>query len=260
MSEGFGKDFKRFFLRGLAAVLPTLLTIMIIVYVFMFVQRHIGAHMNHAVQWLVAQYRQLVFLGEFSWKISEEERKAVERYWAVYRLGWIGFLLAISAVYVFGRFVASYLGRGAWRLVERGILSLPLVKRIYPYVKQVTDFLFSEQKLAFSRVVAVEYPRRGCWSLGLVTSPGMRTLQESMRRNLLTVFIPSSPTPVTGYTIVVGRDEVIDLPLTIDQAIRFIVSGGVIMPPGESLSEAEIERARQGSLPPASRTNQETSE
>ena len=103
--------------------------------------------------------------------------------------------------------------------------------------------------MEFSRVVAVEYPRKGVWSIGLVTGPGMRTLQNANEGVYLTVFIPSSPTPVTGYTITVRRDEVIDLPVHVDDALRFTVSGGVIMPAVEQLSQAEMERAQLGALP-----------
>ena len=138
-------------------------------------------------------------------------------------------------------------------MIDRGFFRTPVVKRIYPYVKQVTDFLLSERKLEFSRVVAVEYPRKGVWSLGLVTGPGLRTLTHSVRSDLLTVFIPSSPTPVTGYTITVRQDEVIDLPISIDDALRFTVSGGVIVPVGQELSQAEIEEALQRALPLAQR-------
>ena len=106
--------------------------------------------------------------------------------------------------------------------------------------------MFSEHRMDFSRVVAVEYPRKGSWSLALVTAPGMRTLTNALGSDLLTVFIPSSPTPVTGYTLTVRRDEVIDLPITIDEAIKFSVSGGVIMPPSEQLNPQEIQQARQG--------------
>jgi len=92
-------------------------------------------------------------------------------------------------------------------------------------------------------VVAVEYPRKGIWSIGLATNPGMRTLHESTGEDLLTVFIPSSPTPVTGYTITVGRDKIIDLPMSIDEALRFTISGGVIQP-DHQLVEKELSESK----------------
>ena len=243
MAEGFVSDFKRFFLRGLAAVLPTILTLMVLIYVFKFVQKYIGKYINIAAMWLLVNV----------WTRAAEEEAAVpkeriEQVWQDY-FWWVGFVLAVIAIYIFGRFVASFIGRGIWRLTERTLLRMPLIRAIYPYVKQVTDFLFSERKIEFSRVVAVEYPRKGVWSVGLVTGAGMRTLQNASGTDLLTVFIPSSPTPVTGYTVTVRRDEVIDLPMSIDSALRFTVSGGVIIPSNQQLSEAEIEQARQGVFP-----------
>ncbi len=240
MAESFGTDFRRFFIRGLAAVLPTLLTVAIIIYVFTFLNNNIATHVNTGAKWVV----QTVNIGGWSapqWVIDK---------WDTY-FWWVGFFLSLIGIYIFGRFVASFLGRMTWRVIEKAFFRLPVVKQIYPYVKQVTDFLLSEKKMAFSRVVAVEYPRKGIWSLGLVTGAGMRAISAAMREDHLTVFVPSSPTPLTGYVISVRRDEVIDLPLSIDDAIRFAISGGVIMPPGQLLGDRDITKSPRSGSPSA---------
>ena len=253
MAQRFVEDFKRFFLRGLAAMLPALLTLMIIIYVLTFVEKYVGAYVDRLVQWVVVQAiclregKALTFAGDKAvWWLIKDGEDAV---WDRYYLWMIGFVLAFVLIYVFGRFIASFLGRGFWRMIERSIFRLPVVKGIYPSIKQVTDFLLAERKMEFSRVVAVEYPRKGIWSVGLVTSEGMRTLQDAIGDDLVTVFVPSSPTPVTGYTITVRRREVVDLPMNIDDALRFTVSGGVIMPSGQTLSRREIRRIRRGMFP-----------
>jgi len=244
LAEGFASDFKRFFFRGLAAVLPTLLTLMVIVYVFSFVHEYIGKYINTGVLAIIKQF----------WADTDPTTgtglspESIESMWANY-FWWVGFVLAIIGIYIFGRFVASYLGRFVWRFTERTLLSIPVMGAIYPHVKQVTDFVFSERKIEFSRVVAVEYPRKGLWSLGLVTGAGMRTLQMSTDSTLLTVFVPSSPTPFTGYTITVRREEVVELSISVDDALRFTISGGVIMPQIEQLSESEIQQGQYGTLP-----------
>lgn len=249
MAEKFRDDFRRFFLRGLTAVLPVIVTVFLLVSVFALVQNYFGKYINVAAQWVVVQFWAISKGTPTTWVGPQVIWDATKENWEQYHLGWIGFVLAIVAIYVVGRFVASILGRGLYSLIEQTFFRTPVVKQVYPYVKQVVDFLLSEKKLEFSRVVAVEYPRKGVWSLGLVTGPGMRTLHKNIGSDLLTVFIPSSPTPVTGYTITVRRDEVIDLPVSVDDALRFTVSGGVIMPPHQRLSEKEIEEARYKALP-----------
>jgi len=254
VAHRFIEEFRRFFIRGLAAMLPTILTLTIVIYVLTFVDKFLGRHVNHAVQWVVVQMvcliegRRLTLVGDKAlwWAIRDSEHSV----WDTYYLWLIGFVLAFVLIYVFGRFVASFLGRSLWRSIEGSFFRMPVVKGIYPAVKQVTDFLLAERKMEFSRVVAVEYPRKGIWSVGLVTSDGMRTIQDAIEDDLVTVFVPSSPTPVTGYTITVRRSEIIDLPLSIDDALRFTISGGVIMPPGQVLSQREIRRIRRGLFPP----------
>ncbi|MHC4981887.1 MAG: DUF502 domain-containing protein [Planctomycetota bacterium] len=241
----FASDFKRFFLRGLAALLPTLLTVAILLYVFGIVRRYIGTFVDAGMYWAIEHTRLGNFLSAQTW----------DRYFS----WWVYSVLALVMVYLFGRFLASFLGRGIWRMVEGAIVRLPLIKQIYPSVKQVTDFLFSEPRLEFSRVVAVEYPRKGVWSLGLVTGTGMRTISEAAGDDLVTIFIPSSPTPVTGYTITVRRNEIVDLPLTIDEALRFTISGGLIRPPGQ-LAKDIGKTLEPKSLPPAGQPQQKDRE
>lgn len=238
MAEKPSAHFRRFFIRGLAAVLPTALTIGLIVWVFSQIQKYFGNYINKGAAFVTTRIYVLVAGLSDPDEISRLRLKIVTLWdhW----LFWIGFVLAVLGVYFFGRFLASFLGKIVWRLIEKTLIQLPIVKQVYPSVKQVTDFLLAERKLKVSKVVAVEYPRKGIWSLGLVTSRGMKTLEETLSGDLLTVFIPSSPTPITGYTITVRRDEVIDLPLSLDDALRFVISGGVIQPPEQKSGEGDL--------------------
>ncbi len=221
MATSFASDFRRFFTRGLAAILPTVLTISLIVWLLQAIDTYVGKHISWGAQQLVCRI----------WGVPTEK---LAETWDHYHLHIASFMIAISLIYIIGRFVASFLGRTLWRGIEHLVTRLPLIKQIYPSIKQVTDFIIlDDTKVKFNRVVAVEYPRKGIWSMGLVTSPGMRTLQAATKTDLLTLFIPSSPTPLTGYTITVRRDEVIDLPFDIDQAFRFCLSGGVLLPEAE---------------------------
>jgi uncharacterized membrane protein len=128
---------------------------------------------------------------------------------------------------------------------------VPIIKQIYPSVKQVVNFIVgdADTKVRFNRVVAVEYPRKGMWSLGLVTGETMRNIQNAAGQPCNTVFIPSSPTPFTGYVITVPTEDTVELNISIDEALRFTVSGGVVVPDSQLLEQR-----------PAAGTPEETSE
>jgi uncharacterized membrane protein len=160
---------------------------------------------------------------------SQEE---LSKIWIDGALTVAGFLIALVAVCIVGALLASVVGRTLWRMTERSIMNTPLLRRVYPYVKQITDFILTqeEQKKLFSRVVAVEYPRKGIWSIGFVTGSGLKKVVDNVKKEFLTVLIPTSPTPFTGFVITVPKKQTIDLDMTVEEALRFIVSGGVITP------------------------------
>ncbi len=139
--------------------------------------------------------------------------------------------LFVIVLYSLGKFMAAGIGRFFWRRFELGVHQLPLVRTVYSSVKQVSDFLFTEREIEYTRVVAVEYPRKGIWSLGLVTGESMLDIRSAANEPILSVLMPTSPMPVTGFTGTVLRSETIDLNITIHQAFQFIVSCGVVVPP-----------------------------
>ncbi len=165
--------------------------------------------------------------GEFVDSLAER--------WLNMALSAAGFLIALLIVCIVGALLASVVGRSLWRMIENFIMNTPLLRRVYPYVKQVTDFLLTqeEQKRMFSRVVAVEYPRKGIWSIGFVTGSGIQRVVDNVKKEFLTVLIPTSPTPFTGFVIMVPKKQTIELDLTVEEALRFTVSAGVIAPGSE---------------------------
>jgi uncharacterized membrane protein len=144
----------------------------------------------------------------------------------------LGVVLAVLAVYVIGVFVGNLLGRTMWRLAEHGVMKVPVLRGVYPAVKQITDFVLSEKTDQFqaSKVVAVEPHAKGIWSIGLVTGGGLRRISDATGQEMVTVFVPSSPTAFSGYVLVVPRSSVIELPMKVEEAMRLLVSGGVISP------------------------------
>lgn len=139
--------------------------------------------------------------------------------------------LFLLLLYLLGNFMAVRIGRGLLGIVESAIQRVPLVRNVYSAVKKISDFLLSQRELEYSRVVAVEYPRKGMWQLGLVTGDGIPNLEAEVGEPMLSVLIPTSPMPMTGFTANVLKRETVDLNITIDQAIQYLVSCGVVLPP-----------------------------
>ncbi len=139
-------------------------------------------------------------------------------------------LVFLSALYFLGRVFAHGIGRWFVNSLEAGINRIPLVNKVYGSVKQVTDFAFSEREIEFNRVVAIEYPREGIWSIGFVTGNGLPGITKAAGEPVLSVLMPTSPMPMTGFTVTVRRSEAIDLDMTVDEAIQFCVSCGVVVP------------------------------
>ncbi|MEZ6092343.1 MAG: DUF502 domain-containing protein, partial [Pirellulaceae bacterium] len=156
-------------------------------------------------------------------------------------------LLFLTLLYFLGRMFANGIGRFFIHAMDRFIARLPVVSNVYSSVKQVTDFVFSERDIEFNRVVAVEYPRKGIWSIGFVTGQSMADISAAANEPVLSVLMPTSPMPVTGFTVTVRKSEAVDLDLTIDQAIQFIVSCGVVVPP----KQQQVANRLQLNLPAA---------
>ena len=137
----------------------------------------------------------------------------------------------IILLYLLGKFMAAGIGRMFWNLFEGGINRVPLVRNVYSSVKQVSDFMLSAREIEYSRVVAVEWPRKGIWSLGLVTGESLKDIEAVANEPVLSLLICNSPLPMTGFTVTVRKSETIDLDITIDQAFQFVISCGVVVPP-----------------------------
>jgi uncharacterized membrane protein len=285
-----GSKFRKFFLRGLGIVLPTILTIWILTFAYRFLSQNIAEPINQGLRWAVVQSgwphpqprdyltaeRSLTPRHEAEWSLLEEKfkaqfrdawtpalrddyrrefvapyarRVALESMWASIRIGnWrvldlLGLIIAIIGIYMLGALLGGFIGGSIVRRLEKLIHRMPLIRSVYPAVKQVTDFLVGEKggvdAESFNRVVAVQYPRKGLWSVGLVTGNTMRAIEDGAGEPCLTVFIPSSPTPFTGYVITVTSADTIELPVSIEDAIKFTVSLGVVIPPSQTIARPE---------------------
>ena len=156
-------------------------------------------------------------------------------------------ILFLTALYFLGRLFTHGLGRWLVTTFDRAILSIPIINKVYGSVKQITDFAFEEREIEFNRVVAVQYPREGLWSVGFVTGNSMREIAEAAGEPTLSVLMPTSPMPMTGFIITVRKSEAIDLNLTVDEALQFVVSCGVVTPPQQQYPVPAAPSARSAS-------------
>jgi len=263
--------FRSAVLRGLAVTLPPVLTIVILAWAINTVRQYVLTPVEDGVRellvWQMAEirvetageetrkpqadfdgipYQRLAPSGEYiplemhQWLRSNVPDagpfgtgKAAYRAYAnarYLRPEWvvpIFIVLFLLFLYILGKLLAA----GIWDIFERGLLRLPIVRSVYRSVRKVTNFLFTENQQHYKRVVAIQYPRKGIWSIGLVTSEGVSMVNEVAREPTVTVLLPGSPTPVTGYCVMVPTRETYDVRMTIDQALQFYISCGVSVPP-----------------------------
>lgn len=148
----------------------------------------------------------------------------------------IGLFFTLVVVLLVGMFAANFLGRRIVTAFDRLMLRIPVIKGIYGAARQLLD-AFKTTSTTFRRVVAVEYPRPGVLTLGFVAREGatLKLAGEGARRRIdshTLVFLPTTPNPTSGWLAVIPDDEVIPLDLTIEEGLKLIVSGGIVVPPG----------------------------
>ena len=142
----------------------------------------------------------------------------------------LGLVLALGILLVSGLLAANFAGR---RLVEIGdkiVTRIPLVNSIYFGAKQVAETLFSDSSTAFKRVLLVEYPRKGIWSMCFQTSDATGEVQHRTAEDVICVFVPTTPNPTSGFLLFVPRQELVPLEMRVDEGLRMIISLGVAVP------------------------------
>ena len=257
----FWGDFRKFFFRGLAILLPSLVTLAIVYWAGSFLWEKVANPINKGVRVALVRVGPEI-VGESGmpawYQVTDEQvaeamktirprpaneglaRKLIrgEQFRGWWEARWylqaIGFVVAIVAVYLAGVAVGNLIGRRVYARVEALAVRVPVIKQVYPSVKQVTDFVLGQgdqkAKLPAGRAVLVEYPRKGIWTLGLMTRESPRGVNERAGAACVTIFVPTTPTPFTGFTINVPASEVYEVAMTIDELIKFVVSAGVLIP------------------------------
>jgi uncharacterized membrane protein len=145
----------------------------------------------------------------------------------------IGLILAAVSLTLIGAITAGFVGRLFRRLSEAVLNRLPVVRSVYSAIKQIVETVFANQSAAFREVVLIEYPRRDAWSLGFITGTTQGEVQANLKRDLVNVFVPTTPNPTSGFLLFVPENEVIRLTMSIEDGIKLVISGGIITPPAQ---------------------------
>ncbi len=148
-----------------------------------------------------------------------------------------GLVLAISVLLLTGVLAANLFGRRFVEMWERILNRIPLVRSIYSSVKQISSTIFDPSGKSFRKVVLLQYPRKGLWSIGFLTNDNMGDELNTVDDHLVSVFIPTTPNPTSGFIIMVRGDELKELNMSVEEAFKFIISMGVIIPDGTALKE-----------------------
>lgn len=133
-----------------------------------------------------------------------------------------------------GVLVTNVMGQWLARQTDRVLHQIPIVKSIYSSVKQVSDTLFSSSGNAFREAVLVQYPRQGSWTLAFVTGKPGGEVAQHLSGDMLSLYVPTTPNPTSGFFLMVPKADVIELQMSVDQALKYIISMGVVVPPPPS--------------------------
>ncbi len=213
-----GVSLRRDFLTGLVVIIPISLTVTIVWLIF---------------KWVAAILLPLL-VGI-----------PVLNAWPVNLVRLVSFIVTLVIVWVAGLLYRNLLGRGMIKWFEDLIGRIPFISNIYKALRQVTSSVLL-QKHSYSEVVLAEYPRRGSWSIGFVTSPYRWRLGGAQGKQWkgIGLYIPTMPNPTSGYYIVVPESDIVKLNMSVEEAMRLIVSGGIVVP-DEHAGKATSEETRQ---------------
>ena len=143
-----------------------------------------------------------------------------------------GFEIIMAFIILFstGLVAANYLGKTLVETWEKFLDKIPLVRSIYAPLKKFAELVLSDQTQSFSKVLLIQYPRKGLYSLCFQTSKDVGEIQEKSGVDVVCVFIPTTPNPTSGYIILIPKDEVIELDMSVEDALKMIISLGVVVP------------------------------
>lgn len=154
----------------------------------------------------------------------------------------VGVIIILSVIILIGIFATNVIGKRLISFGEKILGRIPLAKNIYNAVQQISTAFLGSQRSIFDKVVIVEYPRKGLYSLGFLTSEAEGEVQVKTDQKVVAVFIPTTPNPTSGLLIFVPKDELIYMDMTTEDGLKLVISGGVVEPPYKDQIEGRTQK------------------
>ena len=193
---------RKYLIAGLLVWMPLGIT-------FLVVRASVG-FLDKILLWLPAQYQPDIVLG--------------------FHIPGLGVVLAVVLVLATGMIVANLLGRRIVAAWESLLARIPLVRSLYAGIKQIMEAVLATDAKSFRKVLLIEYPRKGVWSLAFMTSDNLGEVQAKTRTDVISVFIPTTPNPTSGFVLMVPSEDVVHLDMSVEEGLKMIISMGVVVP------------------------------
>lgn len=194
---------KRYFITGLLVLVPLFITVW-------------------ALTTLISIMDSSLLLLPSNWRPEAQFGRAIPG---------IGAILTLLIIFVTGLIATNFFGKRLILLWEALLSRVPVVKTIYHGVKQVSDTIFSDSGQAFRKALLVQYPREGSWTIAFMTGQPGGDVTNHLKGEYVSVYVPTTPNPTSGFFLMMPRRDVIELDMSVDQALKYIISIGVVAPP-----------------------------
>lgn len=200
------KKFRLYFLTGLAVLLPFVISIAIFIYILRFVDRII--------------FGNIPFLNYFP-----GFKEFID---IVSLIPGAGFIFTVLLVTLMGFVTRNYLGEKMIALVDRTFMTIPVLKRLYSAVKNIVEAFFNDTSQAYKKVALIQYPKADSYALAFVTGTARGEIGSRVGREAYSLFVPTTPNPTSGFMLILPKEDVIILDMSVEDGIKLVISGGVV--------------------------------
>ncbi|MHB8786918.1 MAG: DUF502 domain-containing protein [Thauera sp.] len=194
---------KKYFITGLLIWIPLAITFMVLAWIV--------STLDAILLWLPNEHQPSRYIG--------------------FDIPGVGVVASLLIIFFTGLIAANVLGQKLVKLWEALLARIPVVKSIYYSVKQVSDTLFSSSGQAFRKALLVQYPREGAWTIAFLTGQPGGDAARHLSGDYVSVYVPTTPNPTSGFFLMMPRKDVIELDMSVDEALKYIISMGVVAPP-----------------------------